>query len=104
MEENVDRVIKQIFNTLKPDGILGIVDHSAEENSGIKHAQDIKGIHRIEEAYVIKTMLAHGFIFDGESNALNQANDNGTQAFFSDQFKGKPTNRFMLRFRKPPVH
>lgn len=103
MEKDVGRVIQQAYKTLKAGGLLGIIDHSAPANSGIKHAVDMNGIHRIEKDTVIKTMLEHGFIFDAESNALSHSNDDGTKAFFSHELKGKPTDRFMLRFKKPNI-
>ena len=49
-------------------------------------------------------MLEQGFVFDAESNALSNPNDSGTKSFFSSALKGKPTNRFMLRFKKPKNH
>ena len=61
----------------------------------------MNGNHRIDKQYVIKTMLEQGFLFEQESNALANPKDNGTKAFFSPELKGKPTNRFMLRFKKP---
>jgi len=101
MENDVNEVLSQSYQALKPGGILGIIDHAAEVGSGNKHAIDMQGIHRIDKAFVIDSMLQHGFILDAESDALANTNDDGTKAFFSPELKGKPTNRFMLRFKKP---
>jgi predicted methyltransferase len=101
MEKDVTKIIQQSFNALKPGGTLGIVDHAAEEKTGITHARDMKGIHRIEQQHVIKTMVDNGFVFSGLSDALRQPNDDRTKAFFSLELKGKSTDRFMLRFTKP---
>ena len=101
MEENVERVIQQSYRILRPGGLLGIIDHQAKQGSGAEQAKDINGTHRIDKSFVIKTMVKHGFILDKESNALNQPLDDGSKAFFDPTLKGKPTNRFMLRFKKP---
>lgn len=101
MEQEVDEVIKEIYRSLKPGGILGIVDHAAKLGSGITHAKEMRGIHRIDKQFVISTMLKHGFLLDAESYALRNPEDDHSKAFFSPELKGKPTDRFMLRFRKP---
>lgn len=101
MEDDVSKVIHQIFNAIKPGGTLGIIDHAGVTGSGITQASDMNGNHRIDKQYVIRTMLEHGFEFEQESDALANPKDNGTKAFFSPELKGKPTNRFMLKFTKP---
>ncbi|MCW8880514.1 MAG: methyltransferase domain-containing protein [Kangiellaceae bacterium] len=101
MESDVDTILENIFQSLKPGGMLGIVDHSAPLDSGNEHALDMQGIHRIERQFVIDTLLDKGFVLDAESHALAQPDDDRTQAFFSSSLKGKPTDRFMLRFVKP---
>ncbi|TQV87933.1 class I SAM-dependent methyltransferase [Aliikangiella coralliicola] len=101
MEQDVSQIIQQAYISLKPGGILGVVDHAAVEGSGAYHASDMHGLHRIDKNFVIKQMQEAGFILDGDSDALAQPDDDRTQAFFSADLKGKPTDRFMLRFRKP---
>lgn len=101
MEPDVDQVITGIFQSLKPGGILGIIDHAAEPGSGNTHAKEMRGIHRIDKQFVVKTMLQHGFLLEAESRALNHPEDDRSKAFFSAELKGKPTDRFMLRFKKP---
>lgn len=101
MEQDVTKIIQQAYKTLKPGGMLGIIDHAAEDGTGNSQASDIKGIHRIDRDYVIKTMVENGFVFSAKSNALDQASDDRTKAFFSPELKGKRTDRFMLRFIKP---
>jgi len=101
MEKDVDRVIEQAFRSLKPGGVLGIIDHAAAAGTGNQHATDMQGIHRIDANFVKKTMLKNGFFFDGKSNVLSQANDDRSKAFFHPSLKGKPTDRFMMRFKKP---
>ena len=100
METDVDRIIRKIHSSLKPGGVLGIIDHAAKSGTGNLKALDMKGIHRIDKQFVIDTMLKHGFALDAESNALEQIADDRSKAFFSPELKGKPTDRFMLRFKK----
>lgn len=101
MEEDVNLVIREIYQSLKPGGILGIIDHQAKSGTGIQHAKDMRGLHRIDKKYVIKTMLENGFLLENESYLLSNPKDDRSKAFFSDDLKGKPTDRFMLRFKKP---
>ena len=101
MESDVSVVIEQVYKSLKPGGVLGIIDHAAVAGSGVEHAKDMRGIHRIDKQFVIDTMLSVGFALDGESDVLAQPADDRSKAFFSAELKGKPTDRFMLRFKKP---
>lgn len=101
MEQDINTIIQGISKTLKPGGTVGIIDHSAITGTGTENALSMDGLHRIDKSYVIKLMLEHGFILDGESEALTQVDDDRTKAFFSKELKGKPTDRFMIRFKKP---
>lgn len=101
MEEDVNLVIQEIYRSLKPGGILGIIDHQAKSGTGIQHAKDMRGLHRIDKDYVIKSMLENGFLLENESYLLSHPEDDRSKAFFSTDLKGKPTDRFMLRFKKP---
>ncbi len=101
MEEDIEPVINGIFEALKPGGILGIIDHTAKAGSGIEHAKEMRGLHRIDKGYVITLMQQHGFLFDGENHSLNNPLDDRSQSFFSPSLKDKPTDRFILKFRKP---
>lgn len=101
MEKDINTIIQGISKTLKPGGTVGIIDHAAMTGTGTENALSMNGLHRIDKSYVIKLMLEHGFILDGESDALSQADDDRTKAFFSKELKGKPTDRFMIRFKKP---
>lgn len=100
-EESPEQIVKGFYKALKPGGILAIVDHSAKANTGIEHAKDLHGLHRIDEQYVKKVMTDAGFIFDSESNILRNPNDKRDKAFFDEQMKDKPTDRFVHRYRKP---
>lgn len=88
---------KQVFGALKPGGVFVVIDHVAPAGSGIA---DTDTLHRIDPSVVKKEMEAAGFVFDGESDALHNANDPHTAAVFDKSVHGN-TDQFIYRFRKP---
>jgi len=100
-ENSPQQVIASLFNALKPGGTLAIVDHSAAQNSGEQAAKDLHGIHRIDEQLVKDTILQAGFMLEAESDILRNPDDPRDKAFFDKSLLGKPTDRFVLRFKKP---
>jgi len=88
---------KQVFTALKPGGVFVVIDHVAPAGSGIA---DTDTLHRIDPAVVKKEMEAAGFMFDGESDALHNANDPHTASVFDKSIRGN-TDQFIYRFRKP---
>lgn len=101
MTGDVSNVIERIHKSLKPNGIVAIVDHAAQPDSGATHAMDLNGLHRIDEQFVIDQFLSAGFVLEGNSDLLRNPKDDRTQAFFSESLKNKPTDRFILKFKKP---
>jgi predicted methyltransferase len=85
----------QVMKALKPGGVYGIIDHSAQPGSG---ARDTTTLHRIDEALVKKQVEAAGFKLVGESSALRNPKDDRT--WFVFKHRGQ-TDRFMLKFEKP---
>ena len=53
-----DVVMPQVLKSLKKGGKLLIIDHDAEENSGIR---DVKSLHRIDSAFVKNDLEKRGF-------------------------------------------
>lgn len=88
---------KQVFTALKPGGVFVVIDHMAPAGSGIA---DTNTLHRIDPAVVKKEMEAAGFVFDGESDVLHNANDPHTASVFDKSIRGN-TDQFIYRFRKP---
>jgi len=56
-------------------GILGIVDHQAVSGSPSETGSTL---HRIDSAIVIAELESVGFVLDGESDALANAEDDHT--------------------------
>ncbi len=100
--QNVDRAKMNaaVFAALKPGGIYGIVDHSAEKGSGLR---DVKTIHRIDEEAVKEEILAAGFKLDASNDVLRNPDDprdwNPSPRAAAER-RGT-SDRFTLRFIKP---
>jgi predicted methyltransferase len=91
---------KAVFAALKPGGVYGIVDHSAEKGSGLR---DVQTTHRIDEEAVKKEVLAAGFKLDAESEVLRNPADtrdwNASPGAAAE--KRGTSDRFTYRFIKP---
>lgn len=96
----VDRpaLLAALRAALAPGGIVGIVDHHA--HSGANPVESVHLTHRIDRAIVLRDFEAAGFVFDAESAALGNPNDDRTRSVFDPSINGK-TDRFVLRFRRP---
>lgn len=90
-------VNKAVFDALKPGGLYVVLDHSAENGSGLR---DTETLHRIDEAVVKKEVLAAGFKFVGESSLLRNKADDRKLKVFDPAIRHK-TDQFILIFRKP---
>jgi len=90
-------VNKAIYNALKPGGTYIVLDHAAEAGSGLR---DTETLHRIDPATVKKEVMAAGFEFVGEDNALRNPADPHTKKVFDPSIRGK-TDQFVFKFRKP---
>ena len=94
---DVPAFLAELYKGIKPGGILGIVDHQAVSGSP---AETGGTLHRIDSAIVIAELEGAGFVFEGESNTLANAEDDHTRSVFDPEIRGK-TDRYVLRFRKP---
>jgi len=101
LSQDVPGVLKDVYKALKPGGWFGVVDHSAPAVTGADDAKDRdKGPHRIDEAYVKKIFAEAGFVLEASNDVLRNPADDRTKPFFDESFRGKSTDRFVLRFRK----
>ncbi|MBS0255711.1 MAG: class I SAM-dependent methyltransferase [Proteobacteria bacterium] len=88
---------KAIFAALKPGGRFVVIDHAAP---GMTDPAVIKKIHRIDEDYVKKQVLAAGFVLEGESKVLRNPADGHDKGVFDPSIRGH-TDQFVLSFKKP---
>lgn len=91
---------KAVYQSLKPGGIFGIIDHHAKEGDGVSQAETL---HRIEESVVVSEITNAGFILDDSASFLRNPNDprdwNAAPSKAGEQ-RGT-SDRFVLRFKKP---
>ncbi|MXO60095.1 methyltransferase [Altererythrobacter salegens] len=85
---------KAAFAALKPGGLYFIEDHAAP-GTGLTATNSL---HRIDPAAVKSQVIAAGFVFDGESDALHNPDDPHDAS--PRQFSGV-SDKFALRFKKP---
>jgi predicted methyltransferase len=101
----VDRAefLRRVYETLKPGGVLGVVDHHAQAGSGARDALDSEtGLHRIDVELVKQEVLAAGFLLQAESRLLRHPEDTRDwNVFIDNRTRRDKTDRFVLRFVKP---
>jgi predicted methyltransferase len=101
LSQDVPDVLADLHKALKPGGWFGVVDHAAPAGTGAEHALDRdKGTHRIDEAFVKKIFADAGFVLEASNDVLRNPADDRTKPFYDESFRGKSTDRFVLRFRK----
>ena len=94
---DIPQLHAELFNSLKPGGILGVVDHYAEAGS----PRETGGtLHRIDPGIVIADLEYAGFVLDAKSDLLRNVEDDHSLGVFDPRVRGK-TDRFILRFKKP---
>ncbi|MGO9454840.1 MAG: class I SAM-dependent methyltransferase [Candidatus Binataceae bacterium] len=89
------KVNAAVLIALKPGGVYGIVDHSAQAGSGDR---DTTTLHRIDENFVIGQVEKGGFKLAASSSALRHPEDDRTWFVFAHRGE---TDRFVLKFVKP---
>lgn len=94
---DVAEMNRRVFAALKPGGLYVIIDHEAAEGAGTSQVQTL---HRIEGARLRQEVEAAGFVFDGESDAVRNPDDDHSLNVFDEAIRGR-TDQFVYRFRKP---
>jgi predicted methyltransferase len=89
--------LRQLVAALKPGGKLLVIDHAALAGSG---TDAVNALHRIDEAFVRRTLERHGLVFEAESTLLRNPDDKRLKGVFDPKVKGK-TDRFVHLYRKP---
>ncbi len=88
---------KNLLATLKPGGLVVVIDHTAPAGSGIT---DTNTLHRIDKAQVLGDFKAAGFELVSDSTALANAADDHSLKVFDPAIRGH-TDRMALVFKKP---
>jgi predicted methyltransferase len=87
-------LMKKVLSSLKPGGIVGIVDHIAPSGSGEQAGQTL---HRIDPLLIKDKMKSWGFRFIEEANFLQNPADEGDLPMWDPSIKGK-TSRAVMKF------
>lgn len=87
---------KRVFDSLKPGGVYGVVDHAAAAGAGDSMS---KNLHRIEKSLAVGEATAAGFKLAKETDLLANKDD-PHDASAVKEARGK-SDRFVLRFEKP---
>lgn len=90
-------VAAKLYASLKPGGVLLLIDHVADADPGFTAPQKL---HRIDPAAARAEIEKAGFKFESESPLLRNPADPHTASVFDASIKGK-TDQFIYRFRKP---
>ena len=85
-------ILKELKATLKPGGVLGLIDM---ESGTEVHNKDL---HRIHHQKVRDEFKEAGFVLDAEADFLRNANDDYSKMVFDSSVRGK-TDRFVFRFK-----
>ena len=91
--ETATQILIAIKETLKPGGVLGIIDHASNEG------QDHMKLHRMLKSDAVAAATAAGFLVES-SDMLSNSDDDRTQSPFSEGLRGN-TDRFVLKLTKP---
>jgi predicted methyltransferase len=90
-----DKFNAAVLRALKPGGVFGIVDNSAQAGSGTR---DTDTLHRIDEEFVVKQVEKDGFRLVATSDVLRNPNDPRSEPFWKINHT---QDRFILKFVKP---
>jgi predicted methyltransferase len=90
-------VAKKLYDSLKPGGVLLVVDHVANADPEFTAPQ---ALHRIDPAAARGEIEKAGFKFEGSLPLLANPADPHTASVFDPSIKGK-TDQFIFKFRKP---
>ncbi|MBX9574531.1 MAG: hypothetical protein K2X07_02705 [Caulobacteraceae bacterium] len=94
---DVNRMNRAVYDALKPGGYYVVIDHAGRDGTG---NTEVQSLHRIEGEFLKREVEAAGFVFDGESDAIRNPQDDRTINVFDERIRYR-TDQFVYRFRKP---
>lgn len=94
---DADGFISAIYDSLKPGGIVGIVDHAAGLGVSVAVANTL---HRIDPAVIRHDMAQAGFKFEAASDVLRNPMDDQLKPMSDESIRGR-TDRVVYLFSKP---
>lgn len=99
---DIAAVDRAIYRSLKPGGVLIVIDHAAAPGSGFRDTDpdDARRLHRIDPETVKAELRAAGFELVAESPLLANPGDDHKLSAFDPAIRNR-TDRFILKLRKP---
>ncbi len=98
--ENRMEMNRRLFDLLKPEGTLLLIDHHARPQDS---DQVSRSLHRIHDSMVMTELTQSGFVLNSSSDILSNPNDPRIDSVFSPKWRGR-TDRFVWRFKKYKTH
>lgn len=92
-----EAVTRKLYNSLKPGGVLLVVDHVANADPENKAPTTL---HRIAPEIARREIEKAGFRFAGKLDLLRNTSDPHTASVFDPAIRGK-TDQFVFKFVKP---
>jgi predicted methyltransferase len=94
---DVARLNRAFYASLKPGGVLLVIDHVAAPGSGLR---DTETLHRIDPERLKREIEAAGFRLEAQDESLRNPRDDHRRAVFDPAIRGE-TDQVMFRFRRP---
>ena len=93
-----DAWLKTLHASIKPGGVVGVVDHIAAPNNDTRGVVD--KLHRIDPKIIEADFKRAGFVVAGTSDLLRNPADDHSLLVFDPKIRGK-TDRAIFKFKKP---
>lgn len=94
-----EAVTRKLYNSLKPGGVLLVVDHVANADPENKAPT---ALHRIDPAVARRELEKAGFRYAGKLDLLRNTSDPHTASVFDASIRGK-TDQFVFKFVRPRI-
>lgn len=95
-----DRLLADVFDALKPGGLLGVIDHRNKVASGSAESQSRDSAARLDPETVRRELEAAGFEYEGTREIREEPAADARQ--FGRPMDSEPRpGRTVMRFRKP---
>ncbi|MFK7863662.1 MAG: class I SAM-dependent methyltransferase [Pseudohongiellaceae bacterium] len=94
---DAESFLSAVYDSIKPGGVVGIVDHAATLGVALDVANTL---HRIDPLAIQHGMVTAGFILEGESGILRNPDDDRLKSMSDPSIRGN-TDRVVYLFRKP---
>jgi predicted methyltransferase len=97
---DAQKVLGNLRAALKPNGLVVVVEHVANDTPRSEVTDIANRLHRIDPNIVREDFALAGFEFVAESTALRHPDDDHTRSVFSPTVRHR-TDQFIYKFRKP---